>query len=210
VRSEKKSSQSNVYTGYEDLLAFFKRKAKECPKGVTLKLVRQKEIQLQFVFPDTGKSSAKPCNVKFTEEGVIMSIAKAHKVAEALKKFSTSSEFWSWYDREILEKNEIENDLKTYREIFKKIEDEYFNGYHRNTHERRSKDDVSYRNSYNRTYEIYFEKFPSWDNYPNWPEIESILFSWPKGSIAVPLIVRYTRNLVTFTKPGFYHFDCTS
>ncbi len=54
---------------YEDVLAFFKRKAKECPQGVTLKLANKKNVQLQFVFPDTGKRSAKPCNVQFTEEG---------------------------------------------------------------------------------------------------------------------------------------------
>ncbi|HEY9705083.1 MAG TPA: hypothetical protein V6C58_21775 [Allocoleopsis sp.] len=181
MRSENKSSQVGVYTGYEDLLAFFKRKSQECPKGVTLKLVRQKEIQLQFMFPDTGKRSAKPCNVKFTEEGVIMAIAKAHKVAEALKKFSISSEFCSWYDKEILEKNEIENDLKTYREIFKQIEDKYFNGYNPNTKRPRSRDEISDQANYRKGKGRLFEKFPNWDSYPNWPEIESVLFSWKQG-----------------------------
>jgi hypothetical protein len=182
MREENKSSQNNTYTGYEDLLAFIKRKAKECPQGVTLKLDKGKYLQLQFIFPDTGKRSAKPCNVKFTEEGVIMAIAKAHKVAEALKKFNTSSEFWSWYDKEILEKNEIENNLKTYREIFKKIEDEYFNGYNPNTKRPRSKNDTSDLANYQNYLGSLLDKFSNLDSYPNWPEIESVLFTWKKGT----------------------------
>ena len=42
------------YSGFEDLLAFYNRKRKECPKGVTLKLQSNKYLLLQFVHPDTG------------------------------------------------------------------------------------------------------------------------------------------------------------
>ncbi len=96
-----------------------------------------------------------------------MAVAKSHKVSESLKKFSTSSEFWSWYDKEILEKNEIENNLKTYREIFKKIEDDYFNGYNPNTKRPRSRDEISDRANYKKGKKRLFDKFPNWDNYPN-------------------------------------------
>ena len=57
------------YTNFEDLLNFFNKKKKECPKGVNLKLQNKKYLLLQFVFLDTGKRTPKNCNVQFTDEG---------------------------------------------------------------------------------------------------------------------------------------------
>ena len=102
---------SGLYGNYTDLLALYERKKKECPKGVGLKLQDRKNLFLQFVFPCSGKRSSKACNVPFTEEGIIQAVSKAHRVADALKRFSTASDFWNWYDIEILNKNKIENDL---------------------------------------------------------------------------------------------------
>jgi hypothetical protein len=175
-------SEGNVYTGYSDLMTFFKSQQSLTPKGVSLKLERNKYLLLQFVHPDTGKRSPKPCNVKFTYEGIVLAVSKAHKVAESLNTFKVASEFWSWYDSEILEINSIENDLVTYRDIFTQIETEYFNGRHKNTKNKRSKDNPSDVSNFNRGYGRIFKKFPNLDSYPNWAEIKSVLFSWKQGS----------------------------
>ena len=49
-------------------------KKRECPKGVSLKLQNYKYLLLQFNHPDTGKRNPKPCNVQFTEAGIIQAI----------------------------------------------------------------------------------------------------------------------------------------
>jgi integrase len=170
------------YAGYERVLKFYNDHLGDCPKGVSLKLERKKYLSLQFVHPGTDKRLPKSCNVQFTEKGIIEAVDKAWKVKNALEKFKTSSEFWAWYDAEILNKNNIENDLKTYREIFKEIEEEYWNGTHKNTGEKRDKNCPSFRKSYRRTYLDFFKKFDNWDNYPDWEKIKNVLFSWEQGS----------------------------
>jgi len=170
------------YTDYKDLLDFFSRKKKECPKGVTLKLEKQKYLSLQFVFPDTKKRGAKSCNVQFTDIGIVQAVDKAHKVREALDTVKTASEFWDWYNKEILEKNEIESDLKTYRQIFQEIEDEYFSGYHKNTGEKRVKGNPSFDASYMDTKGKVFKKFKHWDKYPEWLDFKEVLENWEMGT----------------------------
>ena len=173
---------SNEYTGYPDLLAFYHRKRKEYPKGVSPKLQNNKHLLLQFNDPTTGKRTTKSCNVSFSEEGIILALSKAHKVRQALDNCKTSSEFWEWYDLEILNKNEIKNDLKTYREIFKIIEDEYFNGHHKNTGRKRSKNIANDLTTFNSYYGKVFNKFTDLDNYPKWEDLKSVLFSWEQGT----------------------------
>lgn len=169
------------YKGFDDLIQFYNRKRKETPKGVSLKKDKH-YIFLQFVFPDTGKRSSKACNCKLSDEGIIQAVSKAHKVKAALAKYSKASEFWEWYDKEILEVNTIENDLKTYRTIFSEIEDEYFKGRHSNTKRKRSREIKSDVDSFRRCYETFFSRFSKLDNYPSWADIQEVLFSWEQGT----------------------------
>ncbi|HEY9863559.1 MAG TPA: hypothetical protein V6D21_05205, partial [Candidatus Obscuribacterales bacterium] len=127
------------------------------------------------------------CGVQFTIPGIYEALDKAWKVSDALKRFQTSSEFWDWYKSEILKENKIVNDLKTYREIFAEIEDKFFNGKHRNTGRQRTKDvkkpgGISDRNSFRRTYEVYFKKFPNLDKSPTWEDIKTVWDNWEKGT----------------------------
>lgn len=170
------------FTNFEDLLNFFSKKKKECPKGVNLKLQKNKYLLLQFTFPDTQKRSTKSCNTDFTEEGIILAVAKSKKVREALDTIPTASEFWAWYDKEILGVNPIKNDLRTYREIFQEIEDEYFNGVHKNTKRKRSREIASDRVSFYNYKGVIFERFPVRESYPNWTEIKEVLYSWTQGT----------------------------
>ncbi|MBD2482300.1 recombinase [Planktothrix sp. FACHB-1365] len=173
---------NSAYSNYGDLLAFYNRKRKECPRGVSLKLQDRKHLLLQFTFPDTGKRSSKTCGVQFTEEGVIQAVSKSHRVSNALQSCKTSSEFWTWYDKEILNKNEIKNDLITYRDIFEKLENKFWNDRNKNTKRKRSKDIPNDVATYNRYYGIVFNKFTNWDKYPEWEELKNILFSWNQGT----------------------------
>ncbi|EAW34233.1 hypothetical protein [Lyngbya sp. PCC 8106] len=189
MSNKAEASNSGSYKGYEAVL----KNAKDVkdtvdevkatmPKGISFKIQDNKYLMLQFKYPGTGKRLPKSCNVPFAPEGVYQARDKAWKVKEALSKFKTTSEFWGWYDQEILEVNEIVNDLKTYREIFQEIEDEYFNGVHKNTGEKRSRDNPSFTKSYKVTYLIYFNKFPNWDKCPNWKDFNAVLSNWNKGT----------------------------
>ncbi|NET40623.1 MAG: recombinase [Okeania sp. SIO2B3] len=93
-----------------------------------------------------------------------------------------ASDFWDWYDKEILEISEIENDLKTYEQIFQEIEENYFNGFHKNTGRKRDRNNLSDQNSFKRTKEYYFKKISKRDVYPDWNGIQKVLFSWEQGT----------------------------
>jgi integrase len=191
---KKEPLKSGIYKEYSDIisetLAFCKRKADECPKGVTFHLTKIESgksytyrLKLQFINPTTEKRSSKSCGINsFNDESVIEALQKAHKVANALKSFTKASEFWEWYDKEILGKNEIKNDLITYHQIFQEIENRYFRGTNRNTERNRVKNveqlgGCSDLKTFNCQYGAIFKKFPDWDKYPTWDEIKSVWFS---------------------------------
>ncbi|MGB3533332.1 MAG: recombinase [Microcoleaceae cyanobacterium] len=173
---------NGLYESFGDLMAFYQRKRKECPKGVSLKWQQGTQLKLQFTSPTTGKRTSKTCGTSFTEEGIIEAVAKAHKVREALDSFSKVSEFWQWYGDEILGINTLKNDLKTYREIFKEIEDKYFNGRHRNTKRKRSRAIASDISSFNSHYGVRFKRFSDWDKVPDWDEMRQVLYHNPQGT----------------------------
>ena len=173
----------NVNNNSLDLLDFFQKKRKECPKGVTLKLKNHRYLVAQFLSPSTNKLVEKTIGAKeFNEENIILAVTKTRKIRDALDNFAKTSDFWQWYDDEILEINRIKSDLKTYREIFLEVEEEYFNGHHKNTKRKRSRGSISDQNSFNRTKGVYIKKFKSLDKYPDWNEIRGVLYSWPQGT----------------------------
>ena len=173
----------DIYRNPTDLMAFFQRKRKECPKGVTLKIKTNKYLVAQFRSPSTNKIVEKRLGaVGFNEENIIIAIAKTHKIKDALDSLTKASDFWQWYDEDILKINRISSDLKTYKEIFSEIEQEYFDGVHRNTKRKRDRESISDKNSFERTKGVYIKKFKSLDKYPNWKEIEDVLYSWRQGT----------------------------
>lgn len=174
-----KIGRKGSYQSFNDLLAFYHRKRKEYFRGVTLKWQQSTQLRLQFIHPATGKCTSKTCGVSFTSEGIINAIAKAHKVKEALSKLSKVSQFWQWYDKEILEVNTLKNDLKTYRDIFQEIEDKYFNGKNKYTKRERSKDIPSDVNSFNNYYGNRFKRFSNLDKSPESKEMKQVLFYNP-------------------------------
>jgi hypothetical protein len=171
---------------YNDLLRFWDKKQAELKeyKGVNLKNEKGKTISLRFTL--AGKRVAKSCNESFTESGMIRAVEKAKKVYEALQRIVSVCEFENWYRVEILRENEVKDDRLTYREIFERIEKDYWSGNDKNTGEPRTKPDGSrlpnHKTSFKRTHLDVFNKFSNWDKYPSYDELESVLFSWQKGT----------------------------
>ncbi|MDJ0682192.1 MAG: hypothetical protein QNJ18_20315 [Xenococcaceae cyanobacterium MO_167.B52] len=108
--------ENNYPIGYETLLADFKRYQKQTPKGVSM--IRKKG-NIYFKFTVGSKRGEYSCGCTFTLDGMVSALSKAHKVSEALKTFTSESEFWEWYDREIKEVGKIENDLLTFRDAIR-------------------------------------------------------------------------------------------
>ncbi|QQW31123.1 recombinase [Arthrospira sp. PCC 9108] len=71
----------------------------------------------------------------------------------------------------------MENDLITYRQVFKDMEDDYFNGVHRNTKRKRSRDMASDRKSFRRCFTQVFDQVTDWDTYVSWEGIKEALYS---------------------------------
>ena len=57
---------------------------------------------------------------------MVDALRKANKVSEALKRIDSLTEFEQWYKSEILEANEIKNDLLTFGEAIKAVEDDFW------------------------------------------------------------------------------------
>ncbi|MET0099817.1 MAG: recombinase [Arthrospira platensis] len=74
-------------------------------------------------------------------------------------------------------KTPLENDLITYRQVFKEMEDDYFNGVHKNTKRKRSRDIASDVKSFKACFLDVFNKVTDWDDYVNWEGIKKALYS---------------------------------
>ncbi len=114
----------NHEIGYESLLADFKRYQKQSPRGIGLTR-KSNAIALQF---KVGKGNRKQygCNCTFTLDGMVSALSKANKVSEALKTFTSESEFWEWYNKEIKEVGKVENDLLTFKDAIAVVEADFW------------------------------------------------------------------------------------
>lgn len=172
--------KGNYDESYARFLEAYQDFKGECPRGVSLKLQKsgtRYNLLLQFKQPPTAKRLPKTANLECTPQGVIDGVRKAKLVSEALGTITSASEFWDWYDKTILGKNQIEDNRLTYREIFKQLEDEYFTGYNRNTGRKRSRDIVSDLSSFWSSKGMYFKQFPDWDEFPSWESFKAMLYT---------------------------------
>lgn len=173
---------NNEYRGYADLLDFYRKKRKEIKRGVSLKLEQKKYLFLQFSNPNTGKRTSRRCNCDFTELGILTAVAKGNKVAEKLASTVLASEFWTWYESEIEEKNSIVADVRSYREIFSEIEDEFWNSRNKQTKRKRDKSIPSDVSTFNDYYRRRFNLFRKLDKTPSWSDFELVLSNYETGT----------------------------
>ncbi|GAA6620887.1 hypothetical protein [Scytonema sp. NUACC26] len=180
--------------GYERLLALFKEIQKQTPKGVGLKREVKTSgtyVLLQFKIGD--KRTAKACNCDFTEIGIVKALEKAHKVSEALTKFSSEVEFWAWYDETILEKNVVKNDLITFGEAIKLVEDNYWNSYTKKR-QQRDRNNPSHQSCWYEVYYCFYKLLPS-ENSVNLTDIMTVISTKKRGAKSYKLCICAMKKL---------------
>ncbi len=138
------------------------------PKGVCFK--QNNRLYFKFKLPWTGRYTTLRSGCDFSINGINDYLQKARllklKLNEIKKTGITSSEFEQWYSVNIFSEVKSTDDKLTFRAILKIIEDEYYQGKHKFTGEKRSRDDVSCIRSFNNAYGFYFEKIDNLDDYP--------------------------------------------
>ena len=164
--------------GSESLLKDFKRYKKQSPRGVTLVKISN-NIYLQFKIGDRSRSKY-GCNCTFTLDGMVSALSKAQRVANALITFTSESQFWEWYEREIKEVNKIENDLLTFRKAIATVEDDFWRRKDRRGN-KRVKGHPSHEESYKDTYWRFYKYLPQ-DNVINLKDILLGLNRWEQGT----------------------------
>jgi hypothetical protein len=172
------SKDYNHEIGYETLLKDFDRYKKRCPKGITL-TKESNGIYLQFKIGSKPRSKY-GCNCTFTLDGMISALSKAHKVAEALKSFTSETEFWEWYDKEIKDIGKIENDVLTFRDAIAVVEDDFWSRTDRRK-QKRDKNNPSDISSWNDAYNRFYKHLPL-DKPVNQKDILNTLNNWNKGT----------------------------
>ncbi len=168
----------NHEIGYESLLSDFKRYQKQSPRGVSMRR-NGRNVYLKFKIGNTPRKDY-ACNCSFTLDGMVLALLKAHKVSEALKTFTSESEFWEWYEREIKEVGKIENDLLTFRDAIALIEDDFWNRNDRRK-QKRDKNNPSDLSSWNDTYWRFYKHLPL-DKSVNPKDIQTTLERWNRGT----------------------------
>ncbi len=149
--------QNNYPIGYETLLADFKRYQKQTPKGISMAR-KSGNIYLKFKVGNKPRNEY-GCNCTFTLDGMVSALSKAKKVSEALKTFTSESEFTEWYDKEIKEVGKIENDLLTFRKAIALVENNFWNRNDR-LKQKRDKNNPSDLSSWNDTYWRFYKHLP--------------------------------------------------
>lgn len=153
------TEQNNI--GHERIRAYLKEAQKSTPRGVSIKCVSTgKKNHLQLRFTIEGRECALACDCQLTMQGITEASEKAVRVADALKRCNTYSEFLDWYDREIRPANKVRNDLFTFSEAIAKVEQAYWVG----TDKKRNKRDrtnVSQQATYQSVYGRFYALLPA-------------------------------------------------
>jgi hypothetical protein len=170
------------YQTFADIVDFFNRKRREVKKGVSLYLDKGKYISCRFNEPGTGKRKSKPINEALTEVGVIKAVEKGNKIVTLLNTVQSTSEFWERYDKEVEQKVEAVDDIKTYQQIFKEIEDEFWNTPNKQTKRKRDRSCPSDVNSFESYYGKTFLQFEKIDKIPAWEDFKHVFSKYRQGT----------------------------
>ena len=180
--------------GYESLLSDFKRYQKQTPRGVGMTRKGQ-NIYLQFKTPNTGR---KPyaCGCTFTLDGMVEALSKSNKVSEQLKKLTSETEFWQWYEREIKQVSQLVNDLLTFGEAIKKVEDDFWSRPDRRKRKRNKKNPSDLSSWYD-TYGRFYKRLPQ-DKTVSIEDIVKTIHTWNQGTKTFKGAVSAMKRLIRF------------
>jgi hypothetical protein len=182
--------------GYETLLSDFKRYQKQTPRGVGMAKKGQ-NIYLQFKTPNTARKQY-ACGCPFTLDGMVDALKKTNKVAEALKSLASETEFWQWYDKEIKEESQLQDDVITFAEAIAKVEDDFWSRPSR-TKRKRDKESPSDLSSWDRTYGCFYKYLPC-EKIVNLSDIVAVIGRQKKGSRNYKYAVSAMKKLARVNK----------
>lgn len=196
----------NYEIGHEGLRKDFERYQKQTPKGVSLQNKRNSTIVLKFKI--NGKPKSKGCNCAFTLDGMVEALAKARRVAKALKTITSQTEFDKWYESEILDANNIEDDRITFGEAVKKVEDNFWGRPDRRKR-KRDKSNPSDLSSWHDTY----GRFYKWLD-PNeeigLSQINHVISKWNKGTKTYKGVVSAMKKLAEINRRKDIHEELSA
>ena len=146
---------------HERIRAYLKECQQATPKGVNLKQVRKGEyIYLSLQITVGSKRLERATGEACTMQGITSALNKALRVSEALKRINSESEFLAWYEREIIARPQIKNDLIPFSEAIAKVEDAYWNDIDRKRR-LRDRSNVSQQATYKSVYGRFYALLPS-------------------------------------------------
>ena len=182
--------------GYEALQKDFKVYKKQTPRGVSL-AKKKSGIYLQFKTPNKARSQY-ACNCAFSIDGMIDAVRKAHKVKEKLTTLDSEAQFWEWYKSEIEEESQLTNDVLTFGEAIKVVENDFWSRASRTKRER-DKNNPSDTNSWKETYGRFFQALPS-QRSVNITDFKKGLERWEKGRRSYKYAVSAYKKLCRMIK----------
>ena len=92
---------------------------------------------------------------------MVEALAKAHKVAEALKTITNQVEFDNWYEKEILNSNQIKNDQRTFIQAIIEVKRDFWDRPDRRKR-KRDKSNPSDQSSWYDTYGRFYKHLPEY------------------------------------------------
>ena len=148
---------------------------KLAPLGVSISTANNK-LTLQFVIADDRKKKSLPDT--FNDSGILNALVKANLVFEALQTIDNTTEFWSWFDSEILEQKEVKDNLITVAAAIEIVKANFFASKDRCGRDRSDADLLMNSTAiYNSTYGSYYKKMP-----------ESLLNKQCKAKYLIPFL----------------------
>lgn len=179
--------------GYESLLSDFKRYQKQTPKGIGLTRKGQ-NIYLQFKTPNTARTPY-ACNCRFSIDGMIEAVGKAHKVTKKLETLVSEVEFWEWYDKEIKQDSQLIDDRLTFAEAIAKVEADFWSRPDRRKR-KRDRNNPSDQSSWYDTYERFYKHLPVTKNL-DIADIIAVIDKWNRGTKTYKGAVSSMKKLAT-------------
>jgi hypothetical protein len=152
---------------------------------------------LQFKTPNTARKQY-ACNCSFSLDGMVDALRKCHKVAEALKSFTSEVEFWGWYDKEIKQESQLADDQITFAKAIALVEEDFWSRLSR-TKRKRDKNNSSDQSSWYDTYGSFYKHLPS-NNNLNLATIQKVLDKWKKGKKIYKYAVSAMKKLAEINK----------
>ena len=143
---------------FERQKTLLKAAQKLAPSGVSISTANNK-LTLQFVIAGDRKKKSLPDTL--SDVGILNVLVKANLVSEALKTVENTTDFWGWFDSEILEQKEVRDNLITIAKAIETVKANFFASKDRCGRDRSDADLlVNSQAGYHQAYGNFYKKIP--------------------------------------------------